>query len=63
VVAVEHLDGSAVAAKFRDENGRRRWITHAFAEKPFDDTPIADRSKQLTQVTRERRQRLDMRLL
>jgi len=54
VVAVEHLDGSAVAAKYRDENGRRRWITHAFAERPFDDTPIADRSKQLTQVTTER---------
>lgn len=51
VVAVEHLDGSAVAAKYRDEKGRRRWITHAGAERPFDDISIADRSKQLRQVT------------
>lgn len=50
VVAVEHLDGSAVAAKYRDASGRGRWITHAFAERPFDDTPMADRSKQLSHV-------------
>lgn len=51
MVVVEHLDGSAVAAKYRDEKGKKKWITHAFAERPFDDTPISDRSKQLRKVT------------
>nr|XP_024390730.1 platelet-activating factor acetylhydrolase 2, cytoplasmic-like isoform X2 [Physcomitrium patens] len=60
VVAVEHLDGSAVAAKYRDEKGKSKWITHAFAERPFDDTPIADRSKQLRQRTDEVRKVVDV---
>lgn len=50
VVAVEHLDGSAVAAKYTDQEGKRKWITHAYAEKPFDDTPMPERTKQLMEV-------------
>lgn len=51
VVAVEHLDGSAVMAQYHDHRGKRKWVDHAFADKPFDDTPMAERSKQLRQVT------------
>lgn len=50
VVAVEHLDGSAVAAKYTDQEGKRKWITHAYAERPFDDTPMPERTKQLMEV-------------
>ncbi|KAG0593326.1 hypothetical protein KC19_1G321500 [Ceratodon purpureus] len=60
VVAVEHMDGSAVAAKYRDGKGRRKWITHAGAERPFDDTPIADRSKQLRKRISELRKVVDI---
>ncbi|XP_024371813.1 uncharacterized protein [Physcomitrium patens] len=59
VVVVEHLDGSAVAAKYRDEKGKKKWITHAFAERPFDDTPISDRSKQLRKRVGEIRKVVD----
>jgi platelet-activating factor acetylhydrolase len=51
VVAVEHLDGSAVMAQYHDHRGKRKWVHHAFADKPFDDTPMAERTKQLRQVT------------
>ena len=50
VVAMEHLDGSAVIAQYHDHKGRRRWVEHAYANVPFDDVPMADRTKQLRQV-------------
>lgn len=50
VVAPEHLDGSAGIAQYHDYNGKTKWVEHAFADVPFDDTPMTERSKQLRQV-------------
>lgn len=50
VVAVEHLDGSAVMAQYHDHKGKQRWVEHAFADVPFDDVPMSTRSGQLRQV-------------
>jgi hypothetical protein len=50
VVVPEHLDGSAVAAQYTDTTGKKRWIQHAFADKPFDHTHMEHRTNQLRQV-------------
>ena len=50
VVDVEHLDGSAAIAQYHDHKGKRRWVEHAYADIPFDDVPMSDRSAQLRQV-------------
>ncbi|CAK9191998.1 unnamed protein product [Sphagnum troendelagicum] len=53
VVVPEHLDGSAVAAQYTDTTGKKCWIQHAFADKPFDHTPMEHRTNQLRQRVRE----------
>ncbi|KAH9574960.1 hypothetical protein CY35_01G087500 [Sphagnum magellanicum] len=53
VVVPEHLDGSAVAAQYTDTTGKKRWIQHAFADKPFDHTPMEHRTNQLRQRVQE----------
>ncbi|KAH9570178.1 hypothetical protein CY35_02G027700 [Sphagnum magellanicum] len=60
VVAVEHLDGSAVMAQYHDHRGKRKWVDHAFADKPFDDTPMAERTKQLRQRVQEIQKVIDV---
>jgi hypothetical protein len=50
VVDVEHLDGSAVVAQYHDQEGKRRWVKHAYSNIPFDDVPMSNRSEQLRQV-------------
>lgn len=50
VVAVEHLDGSAVIAQYHDHQGKRRWVEHAFSDVDFNEVPMSDRSRQLRQV-------------
>ncbi len=52
VVAVEHLDGSSSMAHYHDHEGKCKWVHHAFGDKPVGDTPMAERAKQLRQVTK-----------
>jgi hypothetical protein len=52
VVAVEHLDGSSSMAHYHDHEGKCKWVHHAFGDKPIGDTPMAERAKQLRQVTK-----------
>uniref|UniRef100_A0A7I4B4T8 1-alkyl-2-acetylglycerophosphocholine esterase n=1 Tax=Physcomitrium patens TaxID=3218 RepID=A0A7I4B4T8_PHYPA len=53
VVAVEHLDGSAVIAQYHDHQGKRRWVEHAFSDVDFNEVPMSDRSRQLRQRVEE----------
>lgn len=60
VVAVEHLDGSAVIAQYHDHNGKRRWVEHAYSDIPFDDVPVSNRSAQLRQRVGEIQKTVDV---
>ncbi|KAJ7523052.1 hypothetical protein O6H91_18G035600 [Diphasiastrum complanatum] len=60
VVAPEHLDGSSNAVHYHDENGKRKWIHHAFSNVPFVNVPMEDRSNQLRQRIAEIQRVIDV---
>ncbi|KAJ7523054.1 hypothetical protein O6H91_18G035600 [Diphasiastrum complanatum] len=56
----EHLDGSSNAVHYHDENGKRKWIHHAFSNVPFVNVPMEDRSNQLRQRIAEIQRVIDV---